>query len=313
MSAAFPVAGQPLDLRAYPQSFLGIKDRLAQRRPLPQQRLMRHLHGAFLTCAIAGQQAGVDERLDDGVFRCGELTAFEASSSWLTCLIDRDKLQRAGGLVASAKRPPNGRRAFPAAAAARHAAMMTSRCQMDRRSPRTGPDHAIACSSRAGSGGGFPAPARRRRQRLANRMARVPEKATGRGPRQKSLLVATRPGEVRPAAGRRRFRRQSDQPTAHLEADRAMRPRPDGAETPGAPMSAPDSAQRSTTSTPLNQRWPEKSHHRCGEAERIVQLPTGALLEYHLTGQNRGRAPGNRRFAATGGLAVRQPGPDCCD
>ncbi len=96
MSAAFPVASQPLDLRAYPQSFLGIKDRLAQRRPLPQQRLMRHLHGAFLTCAIAGQQAGVDERLDDGVFRCGELTAFEASSSWLTCFIDRDKLQQCG-------------------------------------------------------------------------------------------------------------------------------------------------------------------------------------------------------------------------
>ena len=175
------------------------------------------------------------------------------------------------------------------------------------------PGHAIACSSRAGSGGRFPARARRRRQRLANRMARVPEKATGQGPRQKSLPAATRPGEVRPAAGRRRFRRQSDQPTAHLEADRAMRPCPAGAETPGAPMSAPDSAQRSTTSTPLSQRWPEKSHHRCGEAEHIVQLPTGALLEYHLTGQNRGRAPGNRRFAATGEPVVRQPGLDCCD
>ena len=96
MSAAFPVAGQPLDLRPYPQSFLGIQNRLAQRRPLPQQRLMRHLHGAFLTCAVAGQQAGVDERLDNGVFLCGKLTAFEASSSWLTCFIDRDKLQQCG-------------------------------------------------------------------------------------------------------------------------------------------------------------------------------------------------------------------------
>ena len=57
---------------------------------------MRHLHGAFPTFAIAGQQAGVDERLDDGLSRCGELTAFEASSSWLACFIDRAKLQPCG-------------------------------------------------------------------------------------------------------------------------------------------------------------------------------------------------------------------------
>ncbi len=96
VSAAFPVVCQSLDLRAYPQSFLGINDRLAQRRPLPQQCLMRHLHGAFLTDAVAGQQTGVDERLDDSVFRCAKMTAFDASSSRLTCLIDRDELQQRG-------------------------------------------------------------------------------------------------------------------------------------------------------------------------------------------------------------------------